>query len=359
MIEQRSGAPMLRIVHVIGRMPGDGTQRQLAGLLRCAHLRYWDATLVVLRAGDRLTREVADAGIPVVEFSGPDADPRRLVWLTRNLRTADVAHSSLWGSNAYVRLAVASLRRRPAVVISERSVEEFRSRARRRIDRALRRWTDAYIVNSNDVSKFVAGAHDIPAHRITTIRNAVDAHIFFPGNESADRHGPRRLGTVGRLIHEKGLDVLIAALPHILARQPVVLTIVGDGPERSSLERMARGLPVHFAGRLESPPAVAAFLRHIDVFVMPSRWEGLPNAVLEARACGVRVVATDVPGMGEAAGDGALLVPPNEPLALADAVCRSLTSPLPPLVSPHSFDDVAASHLAVFERVHARRTERQ
>src|SRR5712691_12209552 len=133
--------PMLRVLHVIGRMPGHGTQRQLAAMLRCAHRHHWDATLAVLRAGDPLAREVADAGVPVVEFGGRDGDPRRFVWLRRLLRTADVVHSSLWGANVFARLTVATRRHRPAVVISERSVEAFRSSAGRVIDRALRRWT--------------------------------------------------------------------------------------------------------------------------------------------------------------------------------------------------------------------------
>ena len=74
------------------------------------------------------------------------------------------------------------------------------------------------------------------------------------------------------------------------------LTVVGDGPERAKLERMADGLPVVFAGHTEAPPDVAAFLRTLDVFIMPSRWEGFPNALIEALACGVPAVATDVPG---------------------------------------------------------------
>jgi glycosyltransferase involved in cell wall biosynthesis len=119
---------------------------------------------------------------------------------------------------------------------------------------------------------------------------------------------------------------------------------------------MAHGLPVEFTGYLDSPSAVASFLRTIDVFVMPSRWEGLPNALLEALACGVPVVATDVPGMAEAAADNALLVPPNQPAALADAICRLLASPIrPAALSLQSFEDVAAMHLAVFERAYSRR----
>jgi glycosyltransferase involved in cell wall biosynthesis len=347
---------MLRVVHVIGRMPGHGTQRQLAGMLGSAHGRFWDATLAVLRAGDPLAKEVADAGVPVVQFRGHHGDPRRLLWLRRLISSADVVHSSLWGANVFARVVAGSRSRRPAVVISERSVEEFRPTVRRRVDRALGRWTDEYIANSSDVAEFVASAHGAPTGRITVIRNGIDRSIFFPEKASRDREGPARLGAVGRLIPEKGLDVLLAAMPKIVAKQPVELTVVGDGPERTALEHKARGLPVVFAGYLGAPSDVASFLRTLDVFIMPSRWEGLPNAVLEALACGVRVVATDVPGMAEAAGGNALLIPPDEPAALAEAVCRALSLPDRPTVSTNSFDEVAAAHLAVFARAHARRS---
>jgi glycosyltransferase involved in cell wall biosynthesis len=351
---------MLRVVHVIGRMPGHGTQLQLAGMLRRAHGRLWDARLAVLRAGDPLAAEVARAGTPIVEYAGRDEDPRRLLWLRRLIDGADVIHSSLWRANVLARVVAGTRRRRPAVVISERSVEDFRPESRRRVDRVLRRWTEEYVANSRDVASFVARAHGVPADRITVIANGIDRSIFFPGTMRQDRHRPARLGTLGRLIPEKGLDVLLAAMPAILARQPVEVTVVGDGPERAALERMAEGLPVVFAGYLSEPSAVASFLRSLDVFVMPSRWEGLPNAVLEARACGTAVVATDVSGMLEAAGDQVDLVPPDQPEALADAVNRSLAAPgLPRNISVNSFEDVAAAHLAVFDRAVARRTRGQ
>jgi glycosyltransferase involved in cell wall biosynthesis len=266
------------------------------------------------------------------------------------LATADVVHSSLWGANAYARAAAATLPTRPAVVVAERSVEEFRSRPRRRVDRVLRRWTEEYLANSSDVADFVARAHGVPRDRITVIRNGIDHTVFFPLDRRHVRDGAARLGTVGRLIPEKGLDVLLAAMPRILARRPALLTVVGAGPERRALEARARDLPVAFAGELKDPTEVASFLRELDVFVMPSRWEGLPNALLEAVACGVSVVATDVPGMAEASGGGALLVPPNRPSALADAVCRALESRPRAVVAPNTFEEVASAHLEVFRR---------
>lgn len=345
---------MLKVVHVIGRMSGHGTQRQLAGMMRSAHGRHWDATLVVLRSGDALSREVAEAGIPVAEFGGHDEDPRRIVFLRRLLRPADVVHSSLWGANTYVRATVATLKHRPAVVVSERSAEHVRSAGRRMVDRALRTWTEEWIANSRDVAAFVAKAHAIPMGRVSVITNATDTSTFYPLSEQRADTVPAHLGTVGRLVPEKGLDVLLAAMPYVLSKRPVVLNVVGEGPERATLERRAEGLPVTFVGHLSLPSDVASFLRSIDVFVMPSRWEGLPNALLEALACGVPAVATDVPGMAEAAAGNAVLVPPDHPVALANAICLALDSGPRSAIAVRSFDEVAAAHAVVFRRARAR-----
>ena len=347
---------MLRVVQVIGRMPGHGTQLQLARMLESAHRRLWDARLAVLRAGDPLAQELADAGVPVHQFAGRDGDPRRFVWLRRAIHGADIIHSSLWGTNVYARVVAGTRHRRPAIVISERSVEDFRPAGHRRVDRALRRWTDEYIANSRDVAEFVARAHGVPIDDVTVIRNGIDRNVFFPERTPRERIGPARLGAVGRLELEKGLDVLLAAMPEIAASRPVELTVVGDGPERPALQRMADGLPVVFAGHMGAPSDVADFLRSLDVFIMPSRREGLPNALLEALACGVPAVVTDVPGMKEAAEGHAFFVPPDRPAELARTVVRALTSwDRPPLTSLISFDHVAAAHLRVFERAHARR----
>ena len=112
-----------------------------------------------------------------------------------------------------------------------------------------------------------------------------------------------------------------------------------------------------FAGHIEAPPDVAAFLRTLDVFIMPSRWEGFPHAAIEALACGVPAVATDVPGTREATGGHAVLVPPDDPGALAQGVDRAIDSPHGSAsFSMNSFEDVASAYLSVFERARARRT---
>ena len=118
------------------------------------------------------------------------------------------------------------------------------------------------------------------------------------GATTAILPGAPALVTVGRLAPQKGHDVLLAALPRVRALYPGLhLTILGDGPERARLEaqRASLGLTdaVTFAGFAAEPlPAVRA----ADLFVLASRYEGFPNAALEALACGTPVVLTDCPG---------------------------------------------------------------
>ena len=288
---------MLRVLHVIGGMPGNGTERQLAGMLRAAHGRRWEALLLVLRGGDDLSGQLADAGVPVRELPRTtDFDPRRAFALRRLVRSGDydVVHSSLWGTNLVTRLAAIG-RRRPAIVISERSVEDFRSRNGRVLDHALRTLTDRYIGNSADVGAFISRAHAVDPSLVAVIPNGLDRNVFNCEGRTASGSSPWKIGCVGRLIREKGFDVMIAALPEVLRARDVELHIAGRGPLLEELESAAAGLPVRFRGFLSQPVDVARFLRELDLFVMPSRWEGLPNAVLEAIACGTPVVATDAP----------------------------------------------------------------
>ena len=138
--------------------------------------------------------------------------------------------------------------------------------------------------------------------------------------------------TVARLVPQKGLDVLIAALPRLsgaAATWPV--TLVGDGPERAALEQQARDLGVSRRLRclgFRSDPE--RFLAEAAVFVLPSRFEGMPNALLEAMAAGLAVIVTDAsPGPLEVVEPGVsgLVVPSDDPAALAKAMDALASDP--------------------------------
>jgi glycosyltransferase involved in cell wall biosynthesis len=156
---------------------------------------------------------------------------------------------------------------------------------------------------------------------VRIVRNGVP--VPEPDALSAARHRTRAaLGIgrddvwaafVGRLTHEKGLDVLLRALGPGAGIDG--LLVVGDGPERPALEAAASdcALPVRFCGYHED---VSPFLAAADLFVQPSRSEGLPFSLLEAMAHGLPVIASDVGGIRGALDGSGRLVPAGEPEAM-------------------------------------------
>ena len=138
--------------------------------------------------------------------------------------------------------------------------------------------------------------------------------------------------SVARLVPQKGLDVLVAALPKLsgsAAAWPV--NLVGDGPEREALQQQAKALGVssrlRFLGFRSDPDQ---FLAEAAVFVLPSRFEGMPNALLEAMAAGLAVIVTDAsPGPLEVVEPGisGLVVPSDDPAALAEAMQALVSDP--------------------------------
>jgi glycosyltransferase involved in cell wall biosynthesis len=140
-------------------------------------------------------------------------------------------------------------------------------------------------------------------------------------------HGPLLL-SVGRLEAVKAFDELITALAAVVAHQPgAVLAIAGDGSLQDTLVQQARRLGLERNVRLLGRRSdVGALLAVSDLFVMSSRSEGLPFALLEAMAAGVPVVATSVGDVPRTLGSAGLLVPPGDPTALAAALTQALAS---------------------------------
>src|SRR5262249_14360780 len=164
--------------------------------------------------------------------------------------------------------------------------------------------------------------------KVTIIPNGLDAANVVAG---PPRTRLRTIVMVANLRAEKGHDVLLDAAADVLRRVPDVhFDLVGAGPELDSLRARARARggdhAVTSAGHCDD---VAARLAAADVFVLPSRSEAFPNAVLEAMAAGLPIVASAVGGILELIDDGrtGVLVPPGDPGALADALCRLIGDP--------------------------------
>ena len=166
--------------------------------------------------------------------------------------------------------------------------------------------------------------------RMHIVHCGVDPSLY----EMAPHEGQgRRLLYVGRLAATKGLPILMQSLASLRSRYPdLVLTVVGDGPDRTALEDQAAQLGVtpnmRFLG-YRSQAEVRDEMRGADVFVLPSFAEGVPVVLMEALATGVPVVATRVAGVGELVEDGVsgYLVPPGDPIPLVGAVEKLIEDP--------------------------------
>ncbi len=207
----------------------------------------------------------------------------------------------------------------------------------------LSRWfyprADAVVVVSEDVGRDLREASGLRDELITVIPNPVVTpelaaglarkadHRFF-----AEGSPPVILG-IGRLSHEKGFDVLIRAFGLLLESTDARLLIVGEGEDRPELETLVKELGIQ--GQVDLPgfvDAVPSYIGQAAVVAMPSRIEGFGNALVEAMAGGVAVVATDCPGGPSdilEQGKFGPLVPFDDPAALAAGIEMALRDPVP------------------------------
>ncbi|MFI9774109.1 glycosyltransferase [Streptomyces sp. NPDC051956] len=162
--------------------------------------------------------------------------------------------------------------------------------------------------------------------RWDVIPNGVDLTRFVPAPEPREATADPLVVCVGRICRQKGQDVLVRAWPLVQERFPRArLALVGDGPDVPALRRQATAA-VRFVGADDPVP----WYRQADLVVLPSRWEGMALAPLEAMACGRPVVVTDVDGARESLPAGLAsdcLVPPDDPAALARALTALLRDP--------------------------------
>jgi phosphatidyl-myo-inositol alpha-mannosyltransferase len=173
------------------------------------------------------------------------------------------------------------------------------------------------VPNGVDVARFADAAAALAGRRTTAAAVAHERRVVF----------------LGRLEHRKGADVAVRAFHMLAAERPGLhLRVLGDGPLRGTLERLAEDAPADVAARLElagrvDPADLPRLLADADVAVLPARGgESFGIVLLEAMAAGVPIVATDIPGYRAVAREGreALLVAPDEARGLADAVARIL-----------------------------------
>jgi len=259
---------------------------------------------------------------------------RRLrAWLAEN-RIA-IVHGHNYHADLYGRLAARPLRLPYFMHIH--NVYRRRKLHRAFLNRVLARWTDKILCVSEQVARDVRRVDRIPKRKIEVMLNAIDLREFRPAGPRAGlrkqlglRSDEFLLGSVGSLTGQKNQAALLEAVARLIARGlPVRCVICGEGPLRDSLDARIRQLRLQGKVTLLGVRRpIAPVLRDLDLFVMPSLYEGAPLALLQAMACGVPAAAADTDGIVRTTGpDHPGLMPADQPERIADKIQSFLHDP--------------------------------
>jgi len=326
-------APAVGILYLVDELHIGGTEQQMLELLQEIDRARYKPHVVCFRDKGRIAGEIESLGIPVtlVPKSGR-VDPGffwHLMALIRRTRPR-IVQTFLFTANSWGRLA-AWLSGVPVIIGGERNIDDWKGPLHRFVDRVLARFTTTIVVNAAAIKTFLVEEEGLTGRNIRVVYNGVRWQRFTPARVRSEAVRVPVIGIVGRLEPQKDHHTCIRAFARLRLRVPGArLRVIGDGSLRHELEAFARGLDtgdtVEFQGETRD---VGKVLSQLDLVVVSSTREGCCNVILEAMSAGVPVIATRVGGNVEliTEGENGYLVPPHDPVALAEAMGRALADP--------------------------------
>jgi len=301
----------LRIVHLLHSFSTGGMEKGIASLVQHTHGEFEHIIICLTTSG--ASEKMLPGGTQVISLNKPPGNSLSFIFrLARLLKQLgpDVVHTRNWGGlDGIISARLAGIR---AIVHGEHGWGMDDPMGQNTKRRVIRRVLSGFVREFTCVSKQMESwlLNDIGVSKpITQIYNGIDTRIYSPGGKKAV--SSKIVGVIGRLDPIKDHPTLFKAFEHVVGNIPNArLMVIGDGPEREKLEKIA-GSKVYFTGnRLDVPD----LLKQIDLFVLPSLNEGISNTILEAMASGIPVIATRVGGNPELVSDkvsGALFEPGN------------------------------------------------
>jgi sugar transferase (PEP-CTERM/EpsH1 system associated) len=299
----------LRICHVLLSLRPGGLENGVVTVINGLDPLRFASTVCCLQESGPFAQRIRQADVPIEAMGlkpGTDLSlPLRLAKLFRRWRI-DVVHTR--NAESFFYGAVASTLGGVKRLIHSEHGRVFPETPRRAfIQRVLMRRADFAFAVSHRLKHDLVREIGLAEAQLGVIHNGVDVSRFRKAGalRSTVSRGPLVIGSVGRLVAVKNYGLLLQAVARLPSTLDWRLVLIGDGPERASLEAQASSLAitdrVTFAGHCDDVPARLASM---DVFVLPSISEGLSNTLLEAMAAGCALIASDVGGNSEIVHDG-------------------------------------------------------
>lgn len=327
----------VKIMHVIHSLDIGGLENGLVNLINTMDSNRFSHAICCISQSGRNAEKLNQQDVSIFEMKKGERSellmPLRLARLFKKIQI-DIVHTRNWGS--FDGIIGAILARVPILIHGEHGrdmTDPDGSNKKRNFIRKLSSYfVIHYITVSNDLREWLIASVGIDEKKVQTIYNGVDTIKFNPDNKYLirEKYGYTSkdiiIGTVGRLDPVKDQQLLIKAFAQLKSKYlNIALLIIGDGPCRENLENLTRDLGikqnVSFLGIRADVPEL---LKLMDIFVLPSIFEGISNTILEAMSIGLPVIASNVGGNPDLVVDGetGILVPREDVSALATALER-------------------------------------
>jgi L-malate glycosyltransferase len=321
-----------RVVYMSHAFMVGGAEEMVLNLVKHLPERF-EPVILCLNSAGPIGEEIRKTGVEfhVLGVTPGWRKPWHLIDIERALTAlrADIVHTFLLTASLYGRFA-AMMARVPIIIGTEVNIYEQKNPRHIAVERWLMAKTDRVVVSAESVRDFYIEQVGADPSKIDVIYNAVDwAQLVATEDRDSFRAqcgvpaSAPLAGIIARLTEQKAHVHLFESMAKTAGLEDLHLLVVGDGHLRASLEALSSSLGlgdrIHFLGARRD---LGNILGAIDLFVMPSLWEGLPLSMVLAMGAGLPVVATRVAGIPEVVQDGetGLLVPPADPGRLGDAL---------------------------------------
>jgi glycosyltransferase involved in cell wall biosynthesis len=315
----------MKVCFLAGTLGRGGAERQLVYMLRALKQAGVETRVLCLTKGEPFEAEIRALDIPVEWVGASPSKPMRLKRVINYLRQnpTDILQSAHFYTNLYVATAGRITGITNIGAIRNDLISEVKSHG------LLGRWQltlPGHLIANSDLARQRAITRGISPERIDLVRNVVEMRGGTKRNGYPS--APIRILFAGRLVAQKRPERFLRIMSSVMQRipnQPLKAVIAGDGPMRPELESLAKSLgmgneKLEFLGTCSD---MNALYHGADLLVLTSEHEGTPNVLLEAMACGLPVVATNVGGVSEIlSSDRGLIVEADNEVALTSAVLR-------------------------------------
>lgn len=325
----------LRVDFIVGTLDIGGTERQLYYMAKALSGAGARIRILSLTLGGLYEKRIGELGIPIIYVGMFPSKAVRLYNIICEVKKdrPQIIHSAHFYTNLYVAIA--------ARIVGTKEVGTIRLDLLQKVGYApfLKRWclrSPRFLIANSRQAINNAHYFGMRAESIYLFENVVDTELFQPAGDKIKNLGDSNSTTciicVGRFVEEKRIDLFLHILSAVHQKAPGIRAkIVGNGPLKSWLEDLSRRLclgpdTVEFTGIVEDMPAI---YQQADILVLTSDYEGMPNVVLEAMACGLPVVATStgaVPDMVEHGVTG-YVVPTNDNEGLIQYILALVHNP--------------------------------